>query len=299
MRGRTSFGLGLIVVLMLPAIGACARSDTAKQDVEDVVRAHYRAERAGDIDTFLALWTDKGLKGLAGPFARERSGADMRAELKNEKSEAAKNFGRGGPRLVSIPEIRVDENRATAVAHAALGPEEALAAILFRAEFQLTKKGEKWLLDGYEPKGSPPVPDGADVVDVRAVDYGFELSKNKVDGDVAFRFSNGGKEGHQLVLVDGPAGVDSGTVVKAFAAVRPEGGPTFESPPRGYEAGFLSETEPGDEQDVVLEKPIASGEYFLVCLRAHGGGGEGPEEPTDPDAKLHVELGMINAISVE
>ncbi len=271
----------LVFALLL---GACGGGSADEAAVEAAVREDLRAENAKDIDAFLSHWTDKGL---------EQYDVGTRKQLRDPKSEQAKGFGEEKGRIVRFDDITVDGDNATVVVDATL--EGRLLQTVFRLKFDLLKRGDEWLHDGFEFVGSPPPSGGADVVDIQAVEYGFVLSKNTAPTDVAFTFKNIGKEPHELTVFKGPDGVKVAQAKKALENV--DGG-TLEGLPDGYEADHLSFAEPGDSTHVTFADAIPAGTYVFACYMPQGGLDDNGE-PKNPDGKPHIQLGMINVITIE
>lgn len=277
---------GMAVALL---VGACGGdSDTgsssgsgASADVEQTVQASIDAENAKDVDKFLALWTDKGLEGYD---------AGTRAELKSGEAEG---FGENDVEVLKFADTKVDGAKASTVVDVA--PTEFKAAkALFRATFALVKKGDAWLIDGFDFKGSPPAPDGATVIDIKAQDYAFAMDTTSAPGDVAFTFENVGKEQHELTFFKGPDGVG---LAAAKAALENVDGSELKDLPAGYTADHLSFADIGDKMDVTFAEDLKAGTYILACYIPEGGFGD--EGPVNPEGTPHIKLGMINLLTIK
>ncbi|HYZ93968.1 MAG TPA: hypothetical protein VFA34_16470 [Actinomycetota bacterium] len=275
-----------MTICAFPALvlGACASGGAAKNDVEDAVRASFRAENAKDIDAFLALWTDKGL---------ESYDVGSRKELRDPKSEQHKGFGSEKARIMDVVTTTVREGRGTLVLDAALVG--GFAQTLYRLQYTLKEEAGDWLIDGFEFKGSPPPKEGTSVVDTTAVEYGFVLSEATTDADFALKFMNKGKEQHELTLFKGPDATDLATAKKDLENID---GETLEPVPEGYSADHLSFADPGQTQNVSFARPFTPGTYFLACYMPQGGLRDNGE-PINPNGKPHIQLGMINVLTVK
>jgi hypothetical protein len=274
--------------LVLPlALGGCVNVDTTKDDkggddakaVENTVRQSQDAENAGDAEKFLALWTDKGLEEYDLGSREEIQKGE--AELSAEKVE-----------ILSLSNTKVDGDKATTVARAT--PEFQVAKVLYQATFSLVNEDGKWLIDGFEFVGSPPPAEGTPVVGINGVEYGFVLDKAEFAGDTAFKFTNSGKQQHEIAMFKGPDGVDIGTAKTALENV--DGG-ELNNIPAGYQVDHIGFAEPGDSVDITFAEPLPAGTYVIACYIPDGGFNE-EFEPVNPDGKPHIQLGMINKFTV-
>lgn len=255
-------------------------SSGASADVEQVVRKSLEAENDKDGDAFVELFTDKGL---------EEYDSGTREEITSGKSE---NFGQEQLEIIEQSGTKVTGTKATTDIHVAPAEFE-VAQVLYLATFSLIKKGDEWLIDGFEFKGSPAPEDDTAVVDVKAQEYAFAVSDAEGPGDVAFAFQNVGKEQHELVVVKGPDGTD---VTEAKAALENVDGQSLEFPD-GYAGDHASFVDLGQKVDVTFGKALEKGTYFMVCFIPEGGFGD--EGPVNPEGKPHVQLGMISPFTVE
>jgi hypothetical protein len=271
--------LVVLAVTIAVALAACGRESAAAKGAEDAIRASFAAEGNRDVKAFLALWTDKGL---------ESYDVGTRKDLENPSSEAAKRFGEDKARVVRIVDTTVKDDRATVLLDAALVG-KWFAGTLYRLKYEVAKNGEDWKLDGFEFVGSPPPKKGT-----HAVEYAFALSRSQAGADFALKFSNKGKQQHELAFFKGPDGTDVATAKKALEHV--DGG-TLEAP-KGYQSDHLSFAEPGESHDVTFAGPLPAGTYFFACYIPEGGMNENGE-PKNPKGKPHIQLGMINRLIVK
>lgn len=284
MRIRTVTAWLLAGALVIVLFGGCANDGAPNEEVEDVVRASVRAENTKDIDAFLALWTDKGLKAYD---------VGSRKELADEKSEQAEGFGEEQFRIVQFASTDVREGKATTSLDLT-ATKGHFAHALYRLQFELATKDGNWMLDGFKFVGSPPASKGTEVLDIKALEYGFVLRKGRSSGDITIKFSNIGKQQHELTFFEGPDGVNIKTAKKALENL--DGG-TLDNLPKGYKADHLSFSEPGESLDVTFAEPLASGTYVFACYVPDGGFND--KGPVNPKGKPHIQLGMINTLTVE
>ncbi len=266
--------------------GACGGGDgdggDAAADAEHTVRAALDAENSKDADAFLELWTDKGL---------ESYDSGTRAEIKSGKAEG---FGEDPIDILKIVDTKVKKGGKAASVELDATPKTApVAKVVYRVQFNLIKKDKDWLINGFDFNGSPPASDAAEVIDIKAQEYAFGLSKTTSGGDVAFTFENIGKEQHELTLFKAPDGT---TIEKALAAIKDVDGENLEPVPAGYKVDHVTFADIGDKLDVAFAEPLAKGTYVMACYIPQGGFGE--NGPVNPAGKPHVQLGMINLLTV-
>lgn len=289
---------GLLLMVAMTGLVACGDDDddtTADSESSgteatgeakaflDVVKASIKAENAKDVDAFLALWTDEGL---------EEYDVGSREDVKAGKSE---NFGTDPIEVTRYGTPKIDGNAAMVDIEAIVG-EPGFAAPVYLVTLEGVKHDGDWMLNGFEFKGGPPPGEDATVVDVKAIDYAFQLSGTTAPADepLAFKFSNGGKEQHELTMFKAPGEV---TLDEAKAVLENVDGSELEDIPDGYEAAHVSFVEVGQTQNVTFAEPLDAGTYVLACYIPQGGFGD--EGPVNPDGKPHIQLGMINLLTVE
>lgn len=291
-KGRKSkrHGMGALLagLLILPACNGGGGEPASEADpvaekraVEATIRKSVAAENAKDADTFLPLWTDKGLKDYD---------VGSRQDVKSGSSE---NFGSDRVMPVKFSRTSISGDTASSTVDALVG-EHKFAKPLFRVKIALVRQGEKWRIDGFEFLGGPPPPAGATVVDVEAVDYAFAVQPGQAPGNLAFKFTNTGKEHHEMSFFKAPPGVDA---TAAKGALENIDGRELRPLPAGYEAEHLTFAEPGKSVDVSFAEPIGAGNYYLVCYVPQGGFTE-EGQPKNPQGTPHVKLGMISQLSV-
>lgn len=275
-RGRLTLALALLAASAV----ACTSSrdeaaDTRK--VQDTVRRSIDAENAGNGRAFVALWTDKGLQSYdAGTRQDIESGA---APLGTEKTE-----------LRTFVATSITGN------HAVTTVDGQVEIGLYRMRFSLVRNGSRWLLDGFAFLGPSPPPPGLPVVDVRAVDYGYDVDPSALSsGDVAIHFTNAGQEQHEISIISVPPGQSTADAVFALTQAKSA---DLASLPAGYgPVGHLAFESPGTSGTYTLATRLPPGHYALACFLPVGGLDDFGNAKT-PDAPPHVTRGMLTTFSV-
>jgi plastocyanin len=150
------------------------------------------------------------------------------------------------------------------------------------------------MIDGFKHLGSPPPAKDAGVLEIGAKEYAYDLSESEVAPDFVIKFHNEGKEAHEISLFKGPDGVRAGAAKRALEELK---GEHLEDLPTGYEADHLIFAQPGGRQNLSFAEPVAAGTYVLACYIPEGGFDK-KGDPVDPDAKTHIQLGMISVLEV-
>lgn len=239
--------------------------------VERSVQDSVEAENRADVRRFLDLWTDDGLRSYdAGSRAELESGE---ARLGGEQSEI---------RAFVETEIEGGRAQATLDARVEIG--------LYRMRYDLVRRDGRWLLDGFRFLGPTPPAAGVPVVEVRAVEYAYEVDAAALGtGDVALRFVGAGQEAHELSLFAVPAEATKAEAVLALS---------LSTPPDGYRRiGHLAFAAPGDDMTYTLAERLAPGSYAMVCLLPVGGI-DAFGQPARADAEAHVVRGMLTEFTV-
>ena len=280
MRLRSLIAALTIIGLATSCLGAEPASDVELQEVEDAVRVAVEAENERDVDTFLDYWTDEGL-------AEYEVGS--RADLQ------AGRVASFGDQPILISEFTntniIGENGTTTVD--AVQGEHRVAWPLSRVRFTLVNRDGGWLINGFKFIGGTPPPEGAEVIDIEAREYAFELERDEVTRRVAFEFSNVGKEPHEVTMFKGP---DDVTLDRAREDLKDVQGHELDKAPEGYEGDHVAFAEPDQTINATLARPLPRGAYVLACYIPTGGFDEQGE--SDPDAQTHFELGMVAILRV-
>jgi hypothetical protein len=265
----------------MAVLAACTGSgpDSAAdaRGAQDTVRRSLDAENRADVPAFLALWTDDGLRSYdAGSRSDLESG---KARLGVDKTEVA-----------DIASTTVKGNAAEVVI------DTRVEAGLYRLRFDLLRQKRGWLLNGFGFLGPTPPPASAKVVEVKTVEYGYDVDKAALaSGDFAVKLTNEGKEQHEIAIVTLPPAVSTAEAVLALLAVR---GTDFSGMPAGYTAlGHLAYAPPGNGGVFTLAGKLPPGRYAMVCLLPVGGVDDlGNAKVANADT--HVARGMLTDFTV-
>ncbi len=274
----------LVGVLMLSLTASCINTSEPPtefelQSVEDAVRVAIEAQNERDVDTFLEYWTDKGLT---------EYDVGSRTDLKAGKIA---NFGGEVILIQRFSRTRIAGDNAMTTVDAVRGRHQN-AAPVSRVAFALVEREGTWLIDGFKFVGGTPAPEGTDVIDIAGREYSYKLEKDEAQQRVAFRFSNEGKEPHEISLIKGP---DDVTLDRAQEELKDfDGDP--EKVPEGYEVDHVAFADPGATISATFSRPLPRGAYVLACYIPKGGFNE--EGASDPEAPSHFELGMAAILGV-
>jgi len=244
---------------------------------QDAVRRSIDAENRGDVPAFLALWTDDGLRSYdAGSRSDLESG---QAQLGAEKTD-----------VVDVASTTVKGAKAEVVV------DTRVEVGLYRLRFDLVRKGGRWLLDGFRFMGPTPPPASATVVEVKTVEYGYEVDRAALaSGDFAIHLTNAGQEQHEIAIVGLPP---AASPAEAVLALTPVNGRDFTGLPAGYTAlGHLAYAPPGDGGVYTLAGKLPPGHYALVCFLPVGGVDDVGHAKV-ANAESHVARGMLADFTV-
>lgn len=273
-----------LVGLLTVALTLVGCSDGGRDAAEDAwaaqntVRRSIDAENRGDGPTFLALWTDDGLRSYdAGSRSDIESGKVRLGVDTTEVADIASTTVKGNAAEV-IVDTRVE-----------LG--------LYRLRFGLVRQGGRWLLDGFRFLGPTPPPASAKVVAVETAEYGYNVDRTALaSGSFAIALTNHGKEQHEIALVALPPAASTAEAVLALMKVR---GRDFSGMPAGYAAlGHLAYAPPdGDGGIFTLAAKLTPGRYAMVCFLPVGGVDD-LGNAKDATADSHVARGMLADFTV-
>jgi plastocyanin len=266
-----------MVAASLVGCGSGHDQATDVRQVQETVRRSIDAENRGDAKSFLGFWTDDGLRSYdAGSRSDIESG---RSPLGAEKTEIR--------RFVSTS-VKGDRAAATVDGRVEIG--------LYRVRFDLVRKSRRWLLDGFQFLGASPPAPGSKVVDVKALDYGYDVDRAALaSGDFGVRFTNAGLEQHEISVLSLPA---DGSTADAVFALRVVKGIDFSGLPSGYGTlGHLAYAEPGQGATYTLAQALAPGRYAFVCFLPVGGVDQTGAAKV-PGAEPHVARGMLADFTV-
>ena len=254
--GATCVGLASFA-----ACGGGGEDAEIEQTMEDAVAAFDD----GDLEAFLAHWTDNG---LMAEFEAPR-------EAFPEFWEEAVTFSTPAE-IREIKDIQVEGETATADVLLALGPS------LERSRYSLVKEGEEWKIDDTEDL-VVEIPDGAETVDVTLVEFAFEFEDSAFsEGVEAIHATNSGAQAHEVLLM----AVDEG-VTDVLATLEAAG---EEGEPEGVTFLGFAEAEAGAETNLLLTNSLEAGRYALVCFFP---------DVNDPAQTPHAFKGMISEFTIE
>jgi hypothetical protein len=262
---------------LLVACGGVGSKASAATEVQDTVAKSLDAENNGDVKTFLSLWTDNGLRSYdAGSRADLEAG---RATLGAEKTnvQAFLNTAVKGSKATVTLDARVE-----------IG--------LYRMQFDLVRTGGRWKMDGFRFQGSAPPATGTPVVDIKAVEYSYDVDRSQLaSGNFALRFTDAGNEQHEISILSLPPLASTADAVLALAGVD---GTDFSKLPAGYGAlGHLAYAQPGDTAVYRLAGKLPAGHYAFVCFLPVGGV-NAAGAPNVSGAPTHVSRGMLADFTV-
>lgn len=248
-----------------------------KPAVEQTVRRAIEAENAGDVPTFLSLWTDKGLDSYDAGTRRDIESG--RSPLGVEETDV---------RHFDSVEVKGDRAEVIVDTRVELG--------LYRSRFDLIRRDGAWRMDGFRFLGPAPAPAGTRVVPVRAVEYGYDVDRSALaSGDAAIQFVNAGQEQHEVSVMSLPPAV---TVAEVVFALRKQRGSGVTELPEGYRmVGHLAYGSPGQTGTYAMADKLAPGRYALVCFLPVGGVDDLGNAKVR-DAEPHVARGMLADFTV-
>jgi hypothetical protein len=260
--------LALALAFAALAVAACAEPADGPVDapaegseeaaVEQALNDALEAYNAGDAVSFAALSSDAFLE-------------DVFGTTREEATEALADM-MGQPPLTfhEISDITVTGNTATAKVRKSEGTVQNPQVMM------LVSDGETWRLDALGDLLPVSVPDGAKVVDLEMIDNEFVIDTEEITtGNVAFAATNRGTSEHDVVLLRAADGV----TLEDMAA---EDFDAWNMTPVGYAGPF----QPGTSGNIVLDEPLAPGNYRMLC----GIAGE--------DGMPHAMAGMIQDFTV-
>ena len=118
------------------------------------------------------------------------------------------------------------------------------------------------------------------LISVSGGDYSFDAPDTIADGLTTLRFSNGGKEDHELHLMR----LNEGVVIHQFMQTLHQEGLDI-ALELGEERGHVATVGPGQTAETMVDLP--EGEYALVC-----------KVPSPDDGVAHALKGMVKQLTV-
>jgi hypothetical protein len=268
-----------VAAVVLPGCGGTGGTGGGAEAraVEATVRRSIQAENAGDVRTFLSLWTDKGLRSYD---------AGSREDIESGRSP----LGVDETDVRRFDSVKVDGDEAQAIV------DTRVELGLYRSRFDLVRRDGGWRLDGFRFLGPAPAPAGTKVVPVKAVEYGYDVDRTALaGGDVAIQFVNAGQEQHEVSILSLPPDV---TVAEILLALGGQRGRDFTELPQGYRMlGHLAYGSAGQTGTYALAEKLAPGRYAFVCFLPVGGVDDLGNARVR-DAESHVARGMLADFTV-
>lgn len=279
-RGLVAAGAVLSLVAGACSAGGHHAAAADSQQVQDAVRRSIDAENRGDAKAFLAHWTDDGLRSYD---------AGSRSDIQSGKA----------PLGVERTDVRAFVSTAVKGGTATTTLDGRVEMGVYRERFDLVRKSGKWLINGFQFLGPAPPPAGTPLVDVKAVEYAYDIdaaSPALTSGDFAVHFVNAGQEQHEITLLAVPPDAGVAQQVLDLGTIR---GADLSSLPAGYSAlGHLAYSQPGEDTKYTVAQKLPPGRYAMACFLPVGGVNQlGGANQSDADS--HVARGMIANFTVK
>lgn len=274
-----ALGIGLVAVLGLLFAAGCGDDDDDgngdgdetpvatedgsmaedEQALQDTIEGAAAAWNAGDVDAFLAFFTDAG---VMSSFDAPREAA----------MEFLTDFIGDPPITVgTLTNISISGDAATADA-----ADFAFGKVIDANTFSFAREGDSWLIDNEEDLAVEP-PEGTTVVDVSLLEYQFSFDPAEItNGNIAFAASNIGGEDHEIAIVE----VAPDAVIEEVIADEA----FFET---ANIVGVGGPWPPGTETNVVFTEEFAPGRYAMLCFIENSEG------------TPHAFLGMVDEFTIE
>ncbi len=209
-------------------------SSSAAAAIEALVRAQTDANNSKDIDAFGAVFSEGYYEDLG---------------VSREDAKALVGVFIGVPQVevTSISAIEVAGDSATAQVDSSEG------VIVSRERYTFVREAGEWRIEGIEELPTETTTER--VVDLRLVEYGFELDEQQTQaGGYAFSATNAGTQPHELELMRLPSGVVAEDLKNRDAV------------PAGVEViGLFGPLDPAEMRTLVFAEDLAPGSYALVC----------------------------------
>ena len=126
------------------------------------------------------------------------------------------------------------------------------------------------------------IPSGVEEVDVDLADFAFALKSRIASGNIALQAQNSGKQPHELVVLQVPSDFELNAASRAAL--------TNDGPPPGSEViGFAGPVQPGEDANLVMTDPLATGKYLMACFLP---------DSSDPALPPHTARGMVAEFSI-
>ncbi len=239
-------------------------------DTDASIRAAYddiaAAWNSQDVDGFISHFTDAGLQSTFGFSGRD------------EARQQLPSFIQSGPLSITVKDVTVDGNSATA--HASI--DSGGGSVQAVTHTWVYENGQ-WLIDN-ETQDVVPIPAGVKSVDLKLQEYAFVFDKSAIptDGNFAFSVTNAGTMEHEADVAMIPADMTTTDLLNYLQ----QSGPDSPPPPGVTDIGSVGPIAPGASANLVFAQPLAPGHYVLLCF------------VTGDDGIPHVMKGMIADFTV-
>lgn len=255
--------IGVVAIAAVAVWLLSGGSDDAAE-VEQTIRDVVAAENAGDAETFLSFWTDAGL-------------ASYDSGTREEILSGEAPLGEDQIDIVAFPDITVSGDTATGVVQAAIHP------VLYEVSYDLIRQDDRWLINGWEFRGSAAPPAGTETVEVTLTDFAFGFDAAALSsGDFALSYRNAGEQEHEILLIRFE---EEGLTMQELLDRAAE--TNGDEEPEGMSfVGFLGFAAPGENGSTTFTEALEPGRYAFICMMP------------DTDGTPHAFKGMAAEFAV-
>jgi len=264
MLKRGSLILAVVLVAVTAFAAACGDDDgggAKAAEVEAAIQAANDAWNAGDLEGFLAAFTDDGIRAIFDGATRDEAQQFLSEEVGQPP------FGLG-----EFSNTQVDGDTATTEVDTFTG------GLGTSARISLVREADQWLIDG-EEFITGDVPEGATAVDLALTEYAFNFDAEEItSGNFAFNVENIGGEPHEIGMARISEDADLEELVRSEED---------EPPDLLEDIGFVGPFEPDSQTTVLLTEELGPGRYAMACFVEAA------------DGEPHALKGMIAEFTIE